>query len=498
MRPRSSRPRVLLLGWLGPLFVLLTFVLPQPLLAAGAQAAITTTSIAARAGALSRPHAVTDGNGNTTTYAYDPFDHVSQIAQPDSSTVNELTSLTEPGGAQTTFGYDAIHNRTVTNFPDSVSVTNSYDPSQRLAGITARNSSTTLVGLTYSYASGGTDTALLQTVQENDAPGVGPYPTRNFTTTYGYDPRNLVQSWVLHNNATNATIHAYQYQYDANGNRTQIVADPYNSQGQIVPSPGQGVAHSNETDLAYTPVNELLTTAAYSKQGATIGTANWTYDQAGNLTGNSGYPGVSSPLQITYNQHNQTTGISDVYGTLVPMTYAGAGQGERLSAGWSNQPNPTDPTKPPEYGSTAYTYSALGLMSTTDTTGTTSFTRDPSGLPISERTPNGTYYYVLDGLGNAVMLVDPPSGAPAWIGDICPTGNAAGEAGRARPSAAGTWATRISCASPPTIPAAATTPAPTTSTPCGAIGAPTTIKSGEEIAAGEPPLLGARGVASLG
>jgi YD repeat-containing protein len=131
-------------------------------------------------------------------------------------------------------------------------------------------------------------------------------------------------------------------------------------------------------------------------------------------------------LTITYNRRNQTTGISDVYGTLVPMTYAGAGQGERLSAGWSNQPSPTDPTKPPEYGNTTYTYSALGLMSKTDTTGTTSYTRAPSGQPISERTPNGTFYYILDGLGNAVMLVDPPNGAPAWISAICPTGNDAG------------------------------------------------------------------------
>src|SRR5579859_5844899 len=105
------------------------------------------------------------------------------------------------------------------------------------------------------------------------------------------------------------------------------------------------------------------------------------------------------------------------------MTYTGPGQGQRTSADWSNQP--TGGT--PEYGHTTYTDSALGLMSKADSTGTTSYTYDPSGLLISERTPGGTFYYVFDGQGNVVMLVDPPNGSPVAIPSTCPTGNQAGD-----------------------------------------------------------------------
>src|SRR5579859_1813726 len=105
------------------------------------------------------------------------------------------------------------------------------------------------------------------------------------------------------------------------------------------------------------------------------------------------------------------------------MTYTGPGQAQRTSADWSNQP--TGGT--PEYGHTTYTDSALGLMSKADSTGTTSYTKDPGGLLISERTPGGAFYYVFDGQGNVVMLVDPPSGAPVVIVSTCPTGNQAGD-----------------------------------------------------------------------
>lgn len=70
------------------------------------------------------------------------------------------------------------------------------------------------------------------------------------------------------------------------------------------------------------------------------------------------------------------------------MNYTGASQVERVSA-----------------GSTNYSYSALGLGQETSS-GTTAYTRDNKGTLISERTPNGTYYYLFDGLGSTVALTD--------------------------------------------------------------------------------------------
>lgn len=250
---------------------------------------------------------------------------------------------------------------------------------------------------------------------------MGPNPTRNWTTTQAYDQLNRLTQWLVQQTGGGSTVHNYQYQFDGASDRTQVVADPKNSSGQIVPNALQGVPHSNESDLAYTPVNEILTTTAYTAQGQVVGTATWTYDATGNQTGNSGYPGVSPPLTVTYNQHNQIATITDLDQHAVAMGWTGPGLTERTSANWSNDPANQ------MYGQTTYISSTLGLASIANNTGTTYLTRDPSGLPVGLRTPGGTYYYVFDGQGNVVMMVDPPSGAPVVIYSMCPTGNASGD-----------------------------------------------------------------------
>ena len=105
---------------------------------------------------------------------------------------DEVTTLTEPGSPapQTSFAYDPNHRRTTTTYPDGVTMTFSYDNAERTSTVTATNATTTLVNLTYSFLNGGKDTLLITTITENDAPGVGPYPIRQFTTTQSYDPRN--------------------------------------------------------------------------------------------------------------------------------------------------------------------------------------------------------------------------------------------------------------------------------------------------------------------
>jgi YD repeat-containing protein len=71
------------------------------------------------------------------------------------------------------------------------------------------------------------------------------------------------------------------------------------------------------------------------------------------------------------------------------MTYLDNGQAERTSA-----------------GSSAYLNSSLGVGSETVGGVTTSYTRTPSGHLVSQRTPTGTYYYLFDGLGSVVGMVD--------------------------------------------------------------------------------------------
>jgi RHS repeat-associated protein len=58
------------------------------------------------------------------------------------------------------------------------------------------------------------------------------------------------------------------------------------------------------------------------------------------------------------------------------------------------------------FGTTAYANGLQGLLSATTSGASTYYERDPSGTLISERGPGGEFYYVTDGLGSTVALVD--------------------------------------------------------------------------------------------
>ena len=99
----------------------------------------------------------------------------------------------------------------------------------------------------------------------------------------------------------------------------------------------------------------------------------------------------------TYNVFDQATSITGAGGsTLSPMTYGGVTQTERRRA-----------------GATDFTDSTLGLQVAAPNGGGagTFYTRDPSGNLISQRTPSGTHYYILDALGSVVALTKDTDGS---------------------------------------------------------------------------------------
>ena len=71
------------------------------------------------------------------------------------------------------------------------------------------------------------------------------------------------------------------------------------------------------------------------------------------------------------------------------MTYTGLTNTDRVTA-----------------ASTSFQNGELGLANQKTGTATTSFTRDPSGTLISDRIGGSSYYYVYDGLGSVVALVN--------------------------------------------------------------------------------------------
>jgi len=70
-------------------------------------------------------------------------------------------------------------------------------------------------------------------------------------------------------------------------------------------------------------------------------------------------------------------------------TYGGTGQGDRLS-----------------FGTTTYANGGQGVLSASTGGASTYYERDPSGTLIAERGAGGEFYYITDGLGSTVALVD--------------------------------------------------------------------------------------------
>lgn len=376
-------------------------------------------------------------NGGTFSYGLDAVGNLTSLADAASvpgttlsvtygyNALNLVTSLVDPSGT-TTFAYDQNHQRLSTTFPDGVVERLSYDTSGRLASIAGKNGATTLTSFAYSYTKpGGGDTMLPYSVTETLTS-----PTNvvtNATVSNSYDQVNRLSKWLVTNSATNATIHDYTYQFDGVSNRTQIIADPQNGSGQIVSDPSLGVLHSNESDLSFNAANEIAAIVAYGAAGTNPGTTNYTYDAAGNQTGNDTVGATQPGLRITYLPTNQTASVTnDPPHGYVPVTntWTGAGQGERTQRQWT--------VGGVTYIS-SYTWSALGLSGYTSnrigtpgamTSVSSWIVRDPSGTPIAQRYSNRQeYYYLFNGQGDVVALEDPGQIMGAY--DFCPTGNEA-------------------------------------------------------------------------
>jgi len=283
----------------------------------------------------------------TMTYAYDGIGNLTSLQDPGGTVtygydaVNELTSLQEPNGSSTTFAYNAGYRRTSTAYPNGVSEGMTYDSSERLTQIKATKGPSTLNSFTYSYISAVTqaDSDLRWSVTDGN----------NSKTSYNYDVLNHLTG------ASNPTS-TYAYSYDPNGNRCRD-----DSSGCANPA------------YAYNAANELT-----SHAGTT-----YSYDANGNETGNS------TGLSLSYNPKDQTTA-----GNGLSMTYTGATQTERVTA-----------------GSTNFTYNVLGCGgASAGVASNTGYTRDNKGQLVEERipgVPNYTpYYYLFDGLGSVVGLTD--------------------------------------------------------------------------------------------
>jgi len=375
---------------------------------------------------------ILDGGGHGFTYGYDSVGNLTSFTDNESvagylsvtyayNQADLVTSLRETGYT-TTFGYDQNHRRTSTTYPDGVVMSQTYDNSGRLTSIAGMNGGTTLSSFAYSYANGGADTMLPQTYSETLMSPSGSVAQVNGAFTY--DQLNRQTKWLVTKQSDGSTVHDYVYGYDGNSNRTQIVADPVNAQGQLVPDPSQGTLHSNESDLTFSAPNEISQIQPYGTQGQPLTPAVYSYDPAGNQTGNNG-GGTGKPLTISYLPNNQTHSASDVNQNAVIMTWQGPDQREPLRRVWTDQGhNYAVVNDWSRLGLSGYFNNGVGEP-TQPTTVESWLVRDPSGTPVAQKYAGSgqEYYYLFDGQGDVVALEDPGQVQGSY--DYCPTGNEA-------------------------------------------------------------------------
>jgi RHS repeat-associated protein len=232
---------------------------------------------------------VVNGRGNTTSYTYDAANDLTQISYTGGATVsydytldgqrnsmtdstgttsytydndNHVTSITQPAGT-VSYGYDQDGNRTSLTMPGGKTVIYGYDVANRLTSVTDWHGGVT--STTYDLAGRVSTMVYANRVQAG----------------YSYDDANHMQ--FVGYTEGGVTLGAYNYTYDANGNRLTLV------------DVGHGTAAT--TTYGYDSINHLtsvqtpssLTTYSFDLSGNRLslgspsGTTTYTYDTANEM-----------------------------------------------------------------------------------------------------------------------------------------------------------------------------------------------------------------------
>lgn len=333
---------------------------------------------------LNRQTSITPPGSGAVTVTYDTAGNLATYTDPAGTTTytydagNELIKLARPGGSCsgtvckcTTFGYNGNGARTTTTYPTTPVATvqtATLDLSGRPTRIRAVTGTTALSDLTYTYAKGSSDTALVQT--RKDTVGVG--GPANSTTTYGYDSLNRLLT-ATEKTSTGATNASWAYAYDKNGNRTSNTAVI----GGVTKTTTQG----------YNAIDQLT-----SLNGSTAGLS---YDRNGNQLTNPG---------------NTAIGVAPVTASTVTgrdqITAATLGSGTHTTAGYLGETQTTMLTANNGAFTTAFSNTMLGLTRQTGKRVTASFVRTPDGQLIAATTGTSTGYFLTDNLGSTVGIVN--------------------------------------------------------------------------------------------
>jgi len=354
------------------------------------------------------PLTSTDGKQQTTTYAYDALGRLTAVTDPLAQTTaytyslaSQLTHIHYADGNTLQKQYDELGRPIKSIDPSGQAETYTYDANSNLIQHVDRNGhvqtnvynnrnllTSSQLGtetITYSYDAAG------RRLSMQDATG---------TTSYAYDPMTKQASTVTFPDGKSIA-----YQFDAQGNRTQMT-DPfgnttaygYDSRNRLT---GVGAAMGNWDETYTYKKNDLLSTVQQANG------MNWTYGYDGvnltSLTQRNGSSAVVNSFSYGYdNNFNQISktenGTASTY-TYDPLNRIGTASPfqEQYSYDARGNRQTMQTSKLLDLGGASYAYDERNRLTqvTTEDGKTVSYRYNGDGM-LYERTENGVttrYYY---------------------------------------------------------------------------------------------------------
>jgi RHS repeat-associated protein len=391
---------------------------------------------------------VTDPLNNVTSYQYDANGNTSQVTNPDGTVesyqydgADRKTDILWNGTAKYHFTYDTNGNETqVQDLGLNETKSMAYDSANRLTSVTTSGGS-----ISYNYDSN--DNLTKQTITNGSNSYVNQYgfnsinentsvtdpAGRNYLfsfdengnmmtflngngagSTYQYDDNNRVSHMAI-GQPDGTNIGTFDYQYDANGNRTSVTTTDssgaktvnytYDALNQLLsetdPTTGNTISYTYDplgnrsTKVVKDSTGTVLSTTNYAYNAAneltSVGAVSYVYDKNGNLVddGNKLY---------TWDTDGNLTEVKDKASGNVIVDYAYDEQGRRVS-------------KTVNGVVTKYVYdgNSIRVLYETDASNqmTCYYTYNASGLLLSmAQIGGGTYFYHYNAHRDVIAVTD--------------------------------------------------------------------------------------------
>jgi RHS repeat-associated protein len=411
----------------------------------------------------------TDGNlkgatlpsGGKTAYSYDTLGNLTQqknLANQNvkftyDSTFNQLTGFTDPKGNGVSYGYDPKGNLNKITYADGSTQQFGVDAAGNVTSSVSRSGSTIL----YTYNNNG----LLTKKQYADGSSVA----------YGYDSKGNVTSvtdatglmTLQYDVANQLTKISYPngrsltYTYNADGQRTKLVSQDgytvnysYDVVGRLkslTDGTGQSIisydydsagrltketnGNGTYTTYQYDQQSQLTQLINYKANNTVNSKFEYAYDNLGRRTSMTTLEGT---FQYGYDATGQLTSVVTPTNRTINYQYDAAGNRIGVTDnGTTTNYNTNNLNEYTNVGNAVYAYDANGnLTSKTEAGQTSSYTYNAENRLTKVVTPQGTWEYQYDGLGNRIAttvngqrteyLLD-PTGLGDIVGEYDNNGN---------------------------------------------------------------------------